>query len=345
MNKFLCTLIGLSLPLLSTAADTDDSDSAVAIGTPYQVLKSFQPGDHFDGIRFLGALRLGRTAVNGYSPRQLSGLAWDRDQARLYAVSDDGYIVHFEPEFDDDVLTGLQMVDAVPLTCPNGDPLADDQADAEGLELQNATNGVDGDTRLLVAFEVQPRIVAYSARGEYLEEVALPAVLSDSANYQDANKELESLASHPEAGILTAPEAPLAGEDPDRLSIYSLDGRRWQFRPVGDHSALVGMETAPGGDVYVLERNFKSIFNPITFALRRVHLGDAAPDSDAPVTDVVRFVSSDGWAIDNFEAIARHEGERFFMISDDNRSGFQKTLLFYFEITGSMPEFADAPAR
>ncbi|NNM00352.1 MAG: hypothetical protein HKO62_06350, partial [Gammaproteobacteria bacterium] len=186
---------------------------------------------------------------------------------------------------------------------------------------------------------------SYSARGEHLEDVALPEVLRDGANYQDANKELESLASHPEAGILTAPEAPLTIDAPDRLAIYSLSGRRWQFEPVGEHSALVGMETAPGGDVYVLERNFKSIFKPITFALRRVHLSETPPYADARVTDVVRFVSSDGWAIDNFEAIARHEGERFFMISDDNRSGFQKTLLFYFEITGTVPELATATPR
>ncbi|MBT8446700.1 MAG: hypothetical protein KJO38_06110, partial [Gammaproteobacteria bacterium] len=85
MKKYIASILAL-WPALGVAVDATAADDAVDIGTPYRVLKSLEPGDQFDGIRFLGALKLKRTEINGYSPRQLSGLAWDRDEARLYAV-------------------------------------------------------------------------------------------------------------------------------------------------------------------------------------------------------------------------------------------------------------------
>jgi hypothetical protein len=36
--------------------------------------------------------------------------------------------------------------------------------------------------------------------------------------------------------------------------------------------------------------------------------------------------------IDNFEGLARHRGNRFFMVSDDNGVFIQRTLLLYFEL-------------
>ncbi|MCG8379856.1 MAG: hypothetical protein MI865_10345, partial [Proteobacteria bacterium] len=42
---------------------------------------------------------------------------------------------------------------------------------------------------------------------------------------------------------------------------------------------------------------------------------------------------ADGYLNDNFEGITWHKENRFFMISDDNNSALQKSLLVYFEIT------------
>ena len=44
------------------------------------------------------------------------------------------------------------------------------------------------------------------------------------------------------------------------------------------------------------------------------------------------FDTSQGWLLDNFEGLARHREQRFFMVSDDNRSALQSTLLVYFEL-------------
>jgi hypothetical protein len=38
--------------------------------------------------------------------------------------------------------------------------------------------------------------------------------------------------------------------------------------------------------------------------------------------------------VDNFEGLSRHQGAKFFMVSDDNFNALQKTLLVYFELAG-----------
>ncbi len=52
------------------------------------------------------------------------------------------------------------------------------------------------------------------------------------------------------------------------------------------------------------------------------------------VTTLAVLDSSQGWSVDNFEGLARHRGLKFFMVSDNNFSALQKTLLVYFEPTG-----------
>ena len=47
--------------------------------------------------------------------------------------------------------------------------------------------------------------------------------------------------------------------------------------------------------------------------------------------------SDHGLQIDNFEGLARHQSNRFFMVSDDNSVFIQRTLLVYFELLADQP--------
>ena len=47
---------------------------------------------------------------------------------------------------------------------------------------------------------------------------------------------------------------------------------------------------------------------------------------------MIKFSSTDGWKIDNFESVTHHRNDRYFVISDDNESVFQKTLLVYLQV-------------
>jgi hypothetical protein len=47
---------------------------------------------------------------------------------------------------------------------------------------------------------------------------------------------------------------------------------------------------------------------------------------------IVKLDSVEGYHVDNFEGLTRHQGNRFFMISDNNDLFVQRSLLMYFEI-------------
>ena len=49
------------------------------------------------------------------------------------------------------------------------------------------------------------------------------------------------------------------------------------------------------------------------------------------VTDLARFQYGK-WKIDNFEGVTHHEQDRYFLVTDDSESSFQKTLLVYLQI-------------
>jgi len=47
---------------------------------------------------------------------------------------------------------------------------------------------------------------------------------------------------------------------------------------------------------------------------------------------LARFDTDDGWNIDNFEGLAKVSKNKYLMISDDNDSFLQKTLVVLFEV-------------
>ncbi|MGR8949420.1 MAG: esterase-like activity of phytase family protein [Gammaproteobacteria bacterium] len=331
--------------LPGNAADVTQTQNPIDVGERFSISEKYQPGDEFMSIRLLGAVRLTAKAVRGEKPRELSGLAWDQDEELLISISDDGFIVHLEPVFTGEQLTDLRMAAIFPLLGPTGDVLEKKLTDAEGLVGHNMDNGTRGDSFLSISFEEQPRIDDYSLTGQYLRTHTLPEILNASENYAGDNLELEALTKHPLYGIITAPERPLRNSGTQSFSLYGVDGEVWHYPSLDkEHSALVGMETTPGGNILVLERRFASMFQPIVFAVRELQLSTPASHQALVVRDVVKFSSTDGWKIDNFESVAHHRNNRYFVVSDDNESLFQKTLLVYFEIN-EVPQQSPAKTR
>jgi len=333
--------VGVSVSSVLAAGATQNTSNAAEhnagqdVGKPFTISDKYGPGDEFMSTRLLGAVRLQASKVKGEKPRELSGLAWDSDQQILIAISDDGFIVHLVPTFSDGFLTGLKLLAVNPLEDQFGQALSGKQADAEGLVGHNMSNGVLADSFVSISFEAEPRIIDYSLEGKFLRAHPLPERLRELDNYADDNQELETLTKHPGYGMLTAPERPLRDSNTEFFSIYGLDGSIWHYPPLDKkYSALVGMETMPSGNLLVLERRYASLLQPIIFAVRELSLSSPALGEAKLVREVLQFSSSDGWKIDNFESLTHHENGRYFMISDDNESIFQKTLLIYFEING-----------
>jgi hypothetical protein len=297
----------------------------------------YQVGDTFMEIRLHGTIELPPIKVNGIKLAELSGLSWDEDDGILYAVSDQGNLFHLQAVITNHTLTSAVLLAAYPLRDETGKQLRPRYRDAEGLAIIHGNNGIKGDSQLLISFEGIPSIALFTPTGKLLKRYTLPKPLQNVKNYVNSNKALESVTIHPQFGILTAPEWPLK-ENKGKIVIYSLAGPQWSFPPQpAPNSAVVALEALDDGSVLVLERAWVSIWQPLIISLRRVWLSPCEKcaghiNTNVKVKQVVEFDSSQGWNLDNFEGLTRHQGSYFFMVSDDNESSWQRTLLSYFEI-------------
>jgi hypothetical protein len=326
----LRTLLALLTLCCAVACGAADESCSGADTSPVKLHPEFGNGARFGAIRLLGSVRLATRRVDGLSVHGLSGLAWSAPQRRLYAVSDRGFVLHLTPRFADGMLVGASYCAAHALQDPNGVALKGRWRDAEGLSLR--ARGANDAEELLISFEQYPRIARYSRDGRLLGTLQLPPELREPSHYAGPNRALEALTETRRFGVMVAPESALAPASHGSIPLFSLHGARWAFHALDTrHGGLVGMETLPDDNLLVLERRYISPFRPLIIALSRVTLSDV-PTSAVTQQELARFDTTAGWSMDNFESVAHHEANRYFMISDDNASPLQHTLLMYFEI-------------
>lgn len=323
----------VSLALLASAPAVQAVDLPVQLEVrATRLSESVGNGSRLGNIRILGLLELPGIKIGELRFAQLSGLAWDDDDEVLYAISDKGALFHLRPEFRDEQLVGLKLLQAVPLKgLRTREPVSGLWSDAEGLDIRNARNGRKGDAELIVSFEHHPRVLAYRPDGHALREYPLPPPLDKRKAYHNGNRMLEAVCVDPELGILTVPESPMEGEPDGMTRIFSVNGQSWRYAPaLGRISA---MECLGNRKLLLLEREFGNLLRRNAVMLRRAQLPAQSSPSD-PVTaeTLVTLDLADGLAIDNFEGLTRHRGNRYFMVSDDNDLFVQRTLLMYFEI-------------
>lgn len=341
--RLLLLMVGLLLSPLLWSADSK----------PVILHENYPAGSSYMGIRLLGTVELLQSSVDGLPLVELSALAWDGDRELLYAASDNGYLYHLRPRFEDGELVGLRALRGFPLLDRNGKRLRGKFADSEGMLILNGNDGDADNPELLISFERRPRVSRYTTRGRWLGDVPIPASLSQRDTYTTENKALEGIANHPHWGLLGAPEWPLRGApDTQHYPIVQLaSDRRWRYpRFPAPKAGLVAMEVLPDGGLLTLERAYVSIWQPMVIVLRRSQ-PLPAPDKQpwqqpALESDVVaEFNSGKGWVLDNFEGLAQHQGSRFFMVSDNNRRSLQRTLLSYFELLNVSGKRTGSPSE
>ncbi|MCB1761138.1 MAG: esterase-like activity of phytase family protein [Gammaproteobacteria bacterium] len=296
------------------------------LGTPLRLHEDGRVIERHMGIRLLGALVLsGRPEL-----AELSDLAWDQDEQLLYAVSDRGLLLHLEPVFENQRLVDAVLHHVYPLRDGRGKSLSGSSADAEGLALENGDNGIRGDSRLNVSFERKHRIARYTTDGKLIGKLRLPADLRDPDFYRGHNKGLEALVLQPVFGFLSAPEKPREGYT---IPIYSISrGERWHYTPAVSYGALVAMENYRNDSLLVLERAYESMLDPLVITLSLLPISATNRESTPRPLRIASFDSTRGWLTQNFEGLARHQGDRYFMVSDDNGEPFLQTQLLYFEV-------------
>lgn len=276
-------------------------------------------------LEWCGTLQLPTEWQDGSSVGGLSALAWDADEALLYMISDRGWLHHAQPRFSSGKLIDLHPLSTYRLSDQYGNPLDKKAADAESLLLQSADNGVAGDTKLLIGFERSHRIQQFSSNGKPTGPPRSPRGFR-GAQY---NAGAEAMARHSSEGIIVGLESSPQGGTGGFTRLFSLDSDDEWIYPLADASgsALTALEPY-GDDLLALERAYAPPAS-LVISLRRVSL---STDPHVEVTTLAQLSSAAGWRLDNFEGLTHLDGSRYLMISDDNFSLFQETLLSCFEI-------------
>lgn len=277
----------------------------------------------FGAIKILDQKEIILPKIDSLPFAEASDLAYDGQEEKLYMVGDKGMLYAFHIKLTDKI-DRLTPLSAHLLTKNKGKHFKK-KVDAEGLTLNSKG-------QLLISFERKPKIASFDFSGQRISKHKLPSTLQNPKHYRHRNKMLESVAYHPTYGILTAAEHPLKKQPLSQQTIYSLQGKRWNFLAGTEKkSAITAIEVMDDGNLLILERAFSSPIEARVITLKKLFLG--TKKGGLYRTQILAKLSSDdGWKNDNFEGLARVGPHRYLMISDDNANFFQRTLLIYFEV-------------
>jgi hypothetical protein len=279
----------------------------------------------FGALSFRGGLELtGDIAQFG----GFSGLARPGDGRRLVAVSDAGHWLTADIAMSAGRLAGLANAAMAPVLNGAGRALATTRAyDTEGLCLQDGVAFVPVErTHEIWRFDFARRGV--EARGASLslprEVKALPR-----------NRGIEAIGvtprTHPLAGALVAISERSDGHD-EPTAGFLIGGPSpglFRYRLI-DGFEVTDLAFLPDGDMLVLERWYRP-WRGVGCRIRRVTAQELKPGAE--VTGPLLLDIDLGHEIDNMEGLSIHQeaGRTILtLISDDNFSAMQRTLLLEF---------------
>lgn len=274
-------------------------------------------------IKILDQKEIILESIDGIRFAEASDLAYDAKAQRLYVVGDKGVLYVFDALFSDKIET-LSPLHAYRLTKEKGKHFRK-KVDSEGLDF-------DRRGELLVSFERRPKIGSFTLTGQRIAKHKLPNPLNNKKQYRSRNKMLESVALHPQYGILTISEFPLKQHKLRYQTLYALSGKQWHFLAEPEQkSAVTAIAVMDDGNILILERAYTTLTEPRYTTLKKLYL-DRCNTGLCQTEILAKMNSASGWMIDNFEGLTRVAAHRYLMVSDDNNNFFQRTLLVYFEV-------------
>lgn len=330
--------IGLSVLALSARAYAETIAEAPAEVGVTDVSVSARPLEAFDlrdrTHRRFGQLQFRSGLVLTSSFKHFGGLSAFRLDTRgenFVAVNDRGRWFTGRLVYEGAALAGLADVRSAPILGPDGLPITSKRIyDSEAL-------AVDGNS-LYVGIERKHRILRFDfSRGGMISrgaEIAVPPAVRRLPNNQGIEGLVFVPKGSPLAGTLIAVSE--RGLDPSgNLLAFLIGGPRpgqFSVRRT-DHFDISDVALLPGGDLLLLERKF-SLMHGIGVRVRKIPQKTIAPR--ATVDGPTIFQADLGHEIDNLEAIDVHvtdAGETVVtMLSDDNFSMLQRTLLLQFTL-------------
>jgi len=243
---------------------------------------------------------------------ELSDLAYK--DGTLYILSDKGVLFSFDADINNDQIQRLQFLKTNKLRDKKGKELKVSKSDAEGLSFLG--------NELLISFERKHRVELFSIDGQKLKKLVIHKELQDKKAYRKKNKGLEAVVYSKTYGVLTLPELSLNSYPRKTHLLYSKD-HTWEFPASGNVSSI---EMLDEHSVLLLEKQANFFSRRWIITLSSLNLINSQHKI------LAEFDTRDGWNLDNFEGLSKVGENSYLMISDDNDSFFQKTLLVLFRV-------------
>jgi hypothetical protein len=312
--------------------DEFSAAAPVSIEVKARPLPSFDTRDHsqlrFGKLEYRSGLIL-TSAFRGFGG--LSGLRLDAKGERFISFSDKGSWFTGRILYQGRAMTGLDDVEAAPMLGADGRPItARGWFDSESIALDGSF--------VYIGLERVNQVLRFDFSKGFTRSRGEVVPMPLAVKKLPFNKGLEALVFVPKglplAGTLIAISERgldstgnligflVGGPTPGQFSV-----RRSENFDVSDAVLL------PSGDLLVLERKF-SLLEGLGVRIRRIALKSLAPGA---VVDGPSIFEADlGQEIDNMEGIDAHvtpEGDTVLtMVSDDNFSMIQRTLLLQFTL-------------
>jgi hypothetical protein len=266
-----------------------------------------------------------------------SDIAVNDDGSEILAISDEAHWLRAHLSYDaNGDLAGANSGEIAPMLDMQGRPMRGKEGDAEGLTLERP-----GDLygTVAVSFERDVRVWRYDLSHGFDAKPTNVRI----GHWVDAlhdNKQLEAVTLVKPDTLLAFAETKVNDGDDilGAMEAYPGTARAATTRMLSvvphDPFAITSAANAPDGGIYLLERRF-SLIGGLGMELR--HIGRDEIHEGARLNgEVLANLSFQDANIDNMEGIAVRRGPKgeilLYMISDDNYSPLQRTLLLMFEV-------------
>ncbi len=331
------TLAALLASALALAAVPDvQTPSAAtpsgAIEVRSEPFSAFDIRDHsrrqFGLLEFRGGLVL-RSSDKNFGG--ISAIRVAADGAHFIALSDKGWWLRGRIVYEGTRPSGIADAEMAPILGADGRPLA-----ARGW-YDTESIAEDGGT-LYVGIERVHQIVRFSYGKESLLARGRPIAVPPGLRAMPANRGLEAMVFVPKGLPLARTLIAISERALDaagNIGAFLIGGSNPGTFAVKRSANFDVTDAAllPGGDVVLLERRF-SWSGGLAIRMRRIPLGAIKPG--AVVDGPLLFEVDLGYEIDNMEGLSVHRvagGEIVLtLISDDNFSPLQRTLLLQFTL-------------
>jgi hypothetical protein len=258
----------------------------------------------------------------------LSGLDISADGARMVAMSDNGRWVGATLLYDKGDLSGVAGGVMKPIKRVAGYNRPGNWRDAESIA-PDASGGY------YVAFERQHRIWHYRARPKEDPMDVEPVELKgpDVIAQQPLNSGIEGLTRLCDRRLLAISEDAASG--PGAVKAWVFDGKQWKSLSYATTGSFKPTDAAtlPDCNLVVLERSF-SLAEGVRARVVFIQAKAIRPGATLRGDEIALMVPP--VSVDNMEGIAARRGEHgetlLYLVSDNNFSGFQRTLLMMFEL-------------